>query len=133
MVAVKGGAVYFALVFGVGFALGIVRQLWAVPRFGVLTAELAEQPFMLIAILWAARWAVARMNVPATGRDRLVMGGVALGLLLACELGIVLRVRGLSLPEYVAAREPVSGIVYLVMLAVFAVMPRLLARRNVSR
>ena len=31
--------------------------------------------------------------------------------------------------EYVASRDPVAGMVYLVMLGVFAIMPMLVARR----
>ena len=34
MHALKAGVLYFALVFGAGFALGLVRILLAVPRFG---------------------------------------------------------------------------------------------------
>jgi len=42
----EAGVLYFALVFAVGFLLGTVRTLWAVPRLGVRTAELMEQPIM---------------------------------------------------------------------------------------
>ena len=37
-----------------------------------------------------------------------------------------MRLRGLSMHEYIEGRDPVSGTVYLVMLGVFAVMPLLL-------
>jgi hypothetical protein len=60
---------------------------------------------------------------------RLGVGCVALGFLLAVELTMVLWLRGLTLGEYVASRDPVAGMVYLVMLGVFAVMPLLAARR----
>lgn len=36
--------------------------------------------------------------------------------------------RGLSVKEYLATRDPVSGTVYYVMLGVFAIMPLLVAR-----
>jgi len=53
------------------------------------------------------------------------MGCIALALLLVAEFGLVLWLRGLSIREYLATRDPVSGTVYYVMLAVFAVMPLL--------
>jgi len=39
----KTGILYFAFVFGVGFVLGSIRVLWAVPHFGVRMAELMEE------------------------------------------------------------------------------------------
>ena len=47
MQILKAGVLYFALVFGVGFELGPIRIMWAVPRFGERTAELMETPIML--------------------------------------------------------------------------------------
>jgi hypothetical protein len=52
----KAGALYFVLVFAVGFVLGTVRTLWAVPRLGVRTAELMEAPIMFGVSILAARW-----------------------------------------------------------------------------
>jgi type IV secretory pathway TrbD component len=57
------------------------------------------------------------------------MGCAALGLLLVAEFTLVLWLRGLSISEYLATRDPVSGTVYYVMLGVFAIMPLLVARR----
>jgi type IV secretory pathway TrbD component len=57
------------------------------------------------------------------------MGGVALSLLLIAEFTLVLWLRGLSIRQYLAARDPVSETVYYLMLAVFAVTPFLVARR----
>ncbi|MEJ2008058.1 MAG: hypothetical protein P8Z30_07880 [Acidobacteriota bacterium] len=75
MQALKAGALYFALVFGAGFVLGIVRVLWVVPRVGTRTAELMETPFMLLAIIAAAWWVVRRFSLPATPMVRLSAGG----------------------------------------------------------
>jgi hypothetical protein len=44
---VAGGTVYFLIVFGTGFVLGIVRTPWLVPRVGVRWAALLEIPVML--------------------------------------------------------------------------------------
>lgn len=129
MKILKAGVLYFILVFGVGFVLGPIRILWAVPRFGARLAELMEAPIMLAVIIVAARWIVRRLAVPSTLSSRLAMGFIALALLLAAEFALVLRLRGLSIGEYFASRDPVAGAVYYMMLGVFAVMPLLIARR----
>jgi hypothetical protein len=125
----KAGVLYFVLVFGAGFALGPVRILWVVPRFGTRTAELIETPIMLVAIIASARWIVRRLAVPSTASSRLGMGCVALSLLLVAEFTLVLWLRGMSVSEYLASRDPVSGTVYYATLAVFAAMPLLAGRR----
>ena len=88
-----------------------------------------ETPLMLAVTIVAARWTVLRLADPFTGSGRLGIGCIALGLLLVSEFGLVLRLRGLSVKEYLATRDPVSGTVYYVMLVVFAIMPLLVARR----
>ncbi len=125
----KAGVLYFALVFGAGFVLGTVRTLWVVPRVGTRMAELMEMPIMLVVTVVVSRWVVLRLLVPFIPFARLGMGGIALGLLLVAEFGFMLRVRGLSIRQYFASRDRVSGAVYYVMLVLFAVMPLLLARR----
>lgn len=123
------GVAYFLLVFAAGFVLGVVRTLWVVPVLGERGAELLEMPFMLLASYLAARWVVGRFDL----RDQswglaAGVGLLALGLLLAVELGVVLRLRGLTIGEYLGARDPVSGAVYAASLVVFAVLPAILAR-----
>lgn len=130
MKVLKAGALYFALVFGAGFALGPVRILWIEPRFGARTAELMEAPVMLAVIVFAARFVVRRLAVPSNTYSRLGMGFAALGLMVAAEFTLVLRLRGLSISEYLASRDPVSGTVYYAMLGVFALMPLLVARKG---
>jgi hypothetical protein len=127
------GPVYFALVFAAGFVFGVVRVLLVVPQVGVMWAELMEAPLMLVVIVLAARWTVRRFHVAPTSRARIGMGLVALGLLLCAELTLVLGLRGLSIAEYVASREPVSGTVYILLLVLFAAMPALLARGKSPR
>jgi len=125
---VKAGVLYFALVFGAGFVLGTVRTIWVVPRLGTRTAELLEMPTMLVVAIVAARWTVLRLAVPSVPSARLGMGGVALVLMLVAEFGFVLWIRGLSIRQYIATRDPVSGTVYYLMLALFAIMPLVLDR-----
>jgi hypothetical protein len=118
----KGGALYFALVFGAGFALGTVRVLLVVPRVGERTAELLETPVMLAVTFLAARWVVMRFSLTHRA-SRLGAGCIALALLLIAEALVVLWVRHLTMSEYFATRDPVSGTVYVLMLVFFALMP----------
>ena len=129
MRTLKAGVLYFALVFGAGFVLGVPRVLWLVPRLGTRTAELIESPIMLVVIFLAAGWVVRRLSLPPTVAARLGPGLVALGLLLAAEFTVVLKIQRLTLAQYIAGRDPVSGTVYVLMLMVFAVMPLLVAKR----
>lgn len=121
MSTLRAGVRYFAVVFGTGFILGPIRLLWAAPRFGPRVAELGEMPIMLVVIVVAARWVVRSLAVPPTPARRLGIGSVALALLLIGELTLVLGLRGLSIRDYLANRDPVAGTVYLAMLGAFAV------------
>ena len=123
MHTIEAGVLYFALVFGAGFVLGTVRTLWVVPRVGTRTPELLETPIMLVVTILVARWIVLRLAVPAVASARLGMGCIALLLLLVAEFGFMLWLRGLTIREYFASRDPISGTVYYLMLAVFAAMP----------
>jgi hypothetical protein len=125
----KAGAIYFSLVFGAGFVLGSIRVLWVVPRFGDRIAELMETPIMLVVTILAARWVVGRFALPLMPGIRLGAGFIALGFLLVAEFTVVLQLRGLTIAQYYASRDPIAEAVYIVMLGVFAVMPLLVARR----
>ena len=128
MRTLKASALYFATVFGAGFALGTVRVLLVVPRVGERTAELMEAPVMVAVSCLAARWIVRRFAPPPAPSQRLAVGLIALALMLAFEFGIVLQLRGLTIAEYFATRDPVSGTVYYLSLALFALFPLLLRR-----
>jgi hypothetical protein len=125
---IVAGLTYFALVFGAGFVLGALRVTLVVPRLGVRYAELLEMPLMLIVIVSAARWVVRRFELPAALLPRLRVGIAALALLVVAELLLSVALTGRTISAYVASRDPVSGTVYLLMLAVFAAMPALLRR-----
>lgn len=127
---IKAGFIYFALVFAAGFILGPIRVLWAVPQFGERTAELLEMPLMLGAIILAARWTMGHFSVPDTLRLRLQSGLTALTCLVITEILLVLNLWGMPLGDYITSRDPVSGTAYLIMLALFAVMPALVARKE---
>ena len=126
----KAGLVYFVIVFVAGFALAPLRELWAIPAFGARVGELLEFPVMLAVIVLAASWLNRRLLVTASQWARFGAGVLALCCMLGAELAVVLWLRGERLADYVAARDPVAGSVYLVMLIVFALMPWLLGRRS---
>lgn len=128
MPALKMGALYFGLVFGAGFLLGPIRIFWLEPRVGARWAELAEAPIMLAVMLLAARWIVRRFDVPRTPSVRLGLGFVALAFMLIAEFGLVLGLRGMTMEQYFATRDPVSGTVYYALLLLFAWLPYLCAR-----
>lgn len=125
---IKAGMAYFALVFGAGFALGSIRVPFLVPRLGERAAELIEMPIMLGVIWLSARFITRRFRLPANVLPRLGAGLLALGLLLAAEVLLAVTLQDRTLGEYVASRDPVSGLVYLAMLVLFAAMPLVLAR-----
>ena len=130
MNTLKQAIAYFALVFGTGFMLGIIRVLWIVPKIGVRTAELIEMLPMFVAILLSARW----INQHFTDADdvfiRLKTGFLALSFLLTAEIGLGVGLRGVSISEVLLNHDPVSGSVYYAMLILFALMPWFLARQE---
>jgi hypothetical protein len=128
--ALQAGASYFALVFGGGFLLGSIRVPFLVPRLGMRTAELIEAPLMFLVILFASRLVVRRFD-PAP-RAALAVGLVALVLLLAAELLVARSVSGLTIREYISSRDPISGLVYLVLLLIYAALPWLRVHRRIG-
>lgn len=131
--SIKAGLAYFALVFGAGFVLGALRVFFLVPRLGERIAELSEMPLMLAVIVVAARCVMQRFAVPFSIAARLGTGLLALALLLAAELLLAVGLQERSLADYVASRDPVSGSVYLAMLALFALMPAFIGQTDRAR
>ena len=128
----KAGVIYFLLLFALGWILGPIRELWAVPRFGRMTALLVEAIIMLIAMILAAGWVTLRFDVPQTLCSTIPVGFVALAILAPAEIAGVLWVRGQSLQDYAASFVTAPGVISLVMFVLFAVMPTLvtLVRRG---
>jgi len=133
MRVLKAGVVYFLLVFAVGWILGPIRELWAVPRFGRMTAMLVEAVIMLTAMTVAARWVIRRFSVPQNFGSTISVGLVALGILAPAELAGVVWVRGLSLHEYLGSFVTAPGLVSLLMFLLFAAMPTLVVRAGRGR
>ncbi len=128
----KRAGIYFSLVFGTGFVLGVIRVLVLVPRMGERGAELLELPWMICAIVLAARWINRRWVAGANGGRHfcLAYGLWALAFLLAAEFLLGYLLRGLSPVEAVLQRDPVAGTAYFVSLAIFGIMPWWLGRAS---
>lgn len=122
MRVLRAALIYFAIVFGAGFFFGAVRTLLMAPQIGTRGAELLESPVMLLATFLAARFIVKRLR-PATATELLGTGFLALAFLAMAEVALVGPVRGISIREYLATRDPVSGTVYYLLLAIYAFMP----------
>lgn len=133
MRSLKPALLYFALVLGTGFLLGMIRVPFLVPWLGERYAELLEMPFMLVAIVLAARFVVRRFALPVSLALRLQIGFLALALSVLAELLLAALLQGRSVAQYIASRDPVSGSVYLGMLLLFALMPSILARLRGGR
>ena len=125
--------IYYGLVFLIGFILGTFRVLLLVPTVGEMYAELIEMPLMLIAIYYSAKFLVYRFSALPRLSAYLVIGVIALGLLLLTEFTLVLGLRGISFAQYIAARDPVSGIAYALSLCIYALMPFIISKTRSSR
>ena len=123
----KAGTLYFVLVFGTGFLLGMVRVPFLLPHLGVRVAELIEMPLMLAAIVLAARYIIRLFALPSIDIIRFSVGILALALTIIAELSFALLLQSQSAAQYIASRDPISGTAYLVTLALFALMPYILA------
>jgi hypothetical protein len=129
----KPAVLYFALVLGTGFVFGMIRVPFLVPRLGERYAELLEMPFMLVAIVLAARYVIKHFDLSPRTALRLQAGFAALAMSVLAELLLATVLQGRSLVEFIASRDPVSGVVYLAMLLVFALMPLMLTHPSISQ
>jgi hypothetical protein len=122
---IRAGVVYFAIVLGTGFVLGVFRVPILVPRIGERWAELAEMPVMAVVIFLAAGYILRRFpEICFPGRS-LAAGFLALALSVFAELVLAVLLQNQTITEFISSRDKVSGSVYLASLLVFAVMPRL--------
>jgi len=127
----RAGVLYFAIVFGIGFLLGIIRVAFVIPRIGARAAELVEAPIMIAACYLTARILVRKLAIPFSWTNRLGIGLTGFVLMLVAELGLVLWLRGMSFAEYFSTRDPLTTAVYYVSLLLFALMPLIVKRSTV--
>ena len=121
--AFKAGAVYFLLLYVIGFLLGATRELPLAPRFGVVVASALEAIPMLAAIFHFAPLIARRFGIPPKSGGRLLMGFLGLVLLIGAEIAMTRAMRGLSPEQWLAHFASVEGVIYALLLAAFAAMP----------
>jgi hypothetical protein len=119
----KAAAIYFGLVFGIGFLLGVIRVLVVVPLVGTRYAELLEAPLMLLAMTLAARWLVRRFCRRWPTDRLLTVGGLAVGLVLVADFAVGVGLRGMTPQQVLLDRDPIAGTVYYGLLLLYALMP----------
>jgi len=126
--ALPAGALWFAVMFALGFLLGPIRIFVLEPRFGATNAVLIEAVPMLAAMWLLAPWVARICAVPATPRARLAMGGMGLALLMLAETALDALMRGRGPGFWLERAQTPDGLIYFALLAAFALMP-LLRRR----
>ena len=122
---VRAALLYFAIVLGTGFVLGMFRVPILVPRIGERWAELAEMPFMAAVIFFSAGYVLRRYPEICSPRRSLAAGVLALALSVAAELGLAVVLQDQTQANFIKSRDKVSGSVYIGLLLVFSLMPRL--------
>ena len=121
--AIKAGAVYFLLLYVIGFLLGATRELLLAPRFGVAVATALEALPMLAAIIHFAPLIARRFGVAPKSAGRMLMGFFGLVLLIGAEIAMTRAMRGLSPEQWLAHFVSIEGAIYAILLACFAAMP----------
>lgn len=121
--ALIAATIYFLMLFTLGFLLGTIRVMIVAPRVGELAATAAEAPVMLVAALFACRWAVRRWRVPPQAVLRWIMALAFFALLLVSEasLGAILFDR--TLAEQWAALRTLAGVLGLSAQVIAASLP----------
>jgi hypothetical protein len=88
-------------------------------------AELVEMPIMAAVIFFAAGYMLRHFPGIAQHGLSLAAGLLALGFLIAAELGLAVLLQDQTLAEYIGSRDKISGLVYIALLLVFGIMLRL--------
>lgn len=121
--SLAAGGIYFAVVFGIGFALGTVRVLITGPRLGETAAVLLEVPVIVTASWFVAKWCVTRFAVPSGAVERLTMGFVAFCLTMLAELAMSILLFNHTVSEHFATYSHLPGLVGLMAQLLFALLP----------
>jgi len=123
MQTLMAAALYFALVFAAGMLLGPIRALWIEPKTGAAIAVLSEAPFMLAVMLWAARWVPQTAGITSNVSSLLLMGVIALVFQQIADFLLSVRLRGITAKQQLAYCGTKAGLVYAILLILFAIMP----------
>ncbi len=128
---VKAAVCYFAIVFAVGFFLGVLRVLVVAPAIGELAATTAELPILLL-VSWITSWSLVRQfEIASSLSQRLAMGAIAFSILMLCELAFSTLVFNQTVIEYLARFHSLPAMLGLTGQIMFAAIPVLqLHKRN---
>jgi len=127
----NAGLTYGALAFAAGGVLGTLREVLLAPAIGAPGAAMAEAAAMAVLLWLAARWVVARLPAPAL-RARAIVAGVALAVVLACDLGFGLLLDASGLAARRAPRDLPVQLVGLALLGWLLAMPFVVRWRAVA-
>ncbi|MGL4636137.1 MAG: hypothetical protein ACRCWF_09160 [Beijerinckiaceae bacterium] len=117
------GLVYFGIVFGAGFVLGVFRELVLTPVYDKTAAVLIESPFLILAIIIGAWIAVHRRAIGQSRLSLFLVGLIGLVLLQVADFGVGLGLRGITIQEQLDYLKTTAGQIYLGLLAIFLIMP----------
>lgn len=117
---------YFVTVFGIGFLLGPIRVLWLEPRVGPVIAVACEAPFLLVAMVLAARGVPRWLGVRRDHSSLLLIGLGALALQQIADFAVGLWLRGIGASQQLTQFTTPQGLIYAALLVAFATMPALM-------
>ena len=120
--SLKAAAIYAALVFAAGFALGTLRVFAVEPAFGPLAATLIELPVILTISWFTCRWVIRRCNVGSSAGSRVAMGVIAFVLLISADTSLGLAM-GRSFAGQLATYREVSAQLGLIGQMAFGAFP----------
>lgn len=126
--ALIAGVAYFAIVFALAFAVGVVRVLVVAPRLGETGAVLLELPIILAASWLACGYLLKRFAFGQRLVERLVMGLTAFIVLQGAEFLLAITAFARSPDDYLAAVVTTAGLLGLAGQIGFALIP--LVRRR---
>jgi hypothetical protein len=117
---------FFALVFGAGFAMGAIRVVLLQPYLGANLSRLVELPVMVVISYLAARFITRRMG-PATRNQWLTVGLIAFVLLMLAELVLGTLVFRTSIRAIFADMLTITGLLSLLAQCLIILFPALSA------
>lgn len=122
---IGAAALYFLIVFRTGFLLGPIRIFRLEPSLGETIAILCEAPFILIAIVLAARWVPRWLSLTTDAWRLAAMGIGALVLQQVADFAVGGFLRGITPIEQLMHLATPAGLIYAALLIAFAAMPLL--------
>lgn len=124
--AVGAGAVYFLIMFALGWVFGSIREVTVVPMLGATAGVVLEFPFIFAASVVVALGVIKLCAVPARLGPRLMMGLAALLLLLGAEALMRSMLKGQTMRDYVESFATVRGMFFALAAVIYGAMPVIL-------